>query len=115
MPHGSLRWRGPGMASGLARQQAGGARVDQQPFQAAGLRDRNRASEWRQAIVAAAFVVVLRVRAFVRLLDHFLFEEPPNRRIEAARAQAKRAAGAVEDILHHGVAVALAVGKRDED
>jgi len=66
-----------------------------------------------KAVVAAAFVILL--GTFGELLNEALFEEPLDRCIQAAWAEAQSASGALGDIFHNGVAVAIPVGQRNQD
>ena len=55
------------------------------------------------------------IRALGQLLDQPLFEQPPNRGVKAAGAEAEGSARALDDVLHYRVAVSVTIGKRDED
>src|SRR5580658_888157 len=68
-----------------------------------------------EAIVAAALVVVFGVWALFQFFDEALFEESFNGAVERARAETNLAARAFGDFLHDGIAVAVAVGERDEN
>ena len=55
-------------------------------------------------------IELLRAHSLGELFDQMVLEQAADRGIEAARAQPQRAAGALEHVLHDGVAMAVAVG-----
>ena len=69
----------------------------------------------RQAIVAATLVIVSGVGSFAQFLDELGFEQPLDHRIKGAGTQADTSVCAFSDILQDGVAMAIAIGQRDED
>ena len=98
-----------------ARQQTCRSSISKQTFQTSRFRLRHFAPEASQAIVAAAFIIVGGVRPLVEFLDQFLLKQPPDGRVQAARAEAQLAVGPLEHVLHHGIAVPITIGKRHED
>ena len=72
-------------------------------------------AERGQAVVAAAFIVQVRVGAFIGFLDHPGFQEALDGAVQGAGAHLDPAAGALGHFLHDGVAVAFAVRQRQQD
>ena len=78
-------------------------------------RFRHLAAQSRQAVVTAPLVVLVRIRPLGQLFDQPLVQQSLDRRVEAARAEAQRAARALGDVEQDGVSVPIAVGQGDED
>jgi hypothetical protein len=106
-----LRFGGTGHGLGSFANQAGGASIGEQFLQMAGLFHGGAFTGFGEAVVAAALVVVFRIGA----LFETLFEEAFDGAVERAGAEPNLAAGAFGDFLHDGIAVAVAVGERDEN
>ena len=68
-----------------------------------------------QAVVAPPLIVIVGVRPLGQLFDQPFVEQPLDRRIERAGAEADGAAGPLVHVLHDRVAVPLAVGEGHED
>ena len=79
--------------------------------QAVGLGHRHRAAAVGQAVVAAALVVERGIGARAALHDQPVLRQPPDDRVERARAELHLAVGAARHLLDDGVAVLLAVGQ----
>ena len=79
------------------------------------LGDRYRSAQSGQPVVAPPLIVMFRVRPFGQLFDQALLEQPSDRGVQAAWTQPKRTIGALEHVLHDGVAVPIAIGERYED
>src|SRR4030095_4808571 len=95
--------------------QTGGARLLQHRVQALHFGRRDALAEPGEPIVATPFVAAGRIGAFAELLDHPLLEHPANRTVQRAGAQLHLALGPGGDVLHDRVAVAIAIGERDQD
>jgi hypothetical protein len=68
-----------------------------------------------EAVVAAAFVVVLRIGTFFQFFDEALFEETLDGAIQSAGAEANLSARSLADFLHDGIAMTVAIGERHEN
>ena len=103
------------MASRPSRKQPRGARVSQQPFEASRFRRRHGAAQHRQAVVAPPLVIMFRIGPFGELFDQAVVEEPANRRVQTARAEAKRPVGSLEHVSHHRIPVAILIREGNEN
>jgi hypothetical protein len=85
--------------------------------QSRGFRSHNFASERREPVVSAAFIVILRIRpVFVAQLDdETLFQHAFDRAIESAGAQPHASAGSFGYVLHDCVAVLISIRECDQD
>jgi hypothetical protein len=83
-------------------------RVTDERFEPARFRLQYGAAERQQAIVPPSLVLA-------RLTDEAERDEPGNRGVERASAETHVAAGALRDVLNHAVAMAVAVGQREQD
>src|SRR5262249_21284383 len=97
------------------RNQAGLARLLEQGAQALGLRGGHAFSKAGQPIVAPAFVGAGGGGAVCQFFDKALFEHAADGAVQRSGAELYLAARASGDILHNRVAMAVAVGQRDED
>ena len=95
--------------------QPGGPGVGQQLFQLPGFVHGRAPSDFGETVVTAAFVVVGRVWPLLQFLDVAFFEESLDGAVKGAGAQAHFAAGALADLLHDGISVAVAIGQRHQD
>ncbi len=102
-------------ASASAWQETCCARVHEKPLEPPRFSGRDGASKATESIVAAPLIVLLWIRPLRQFLDQAVFEQPANCCVKTARAEPQRTIGALEDILHHRVAVPVPIGKRDED
>jgi len=68
-----------------------------------------------KTVIAAAFVVVLRIGTLFQFFDEALFEEAFDGAIQSAGAEANLSARSITDFLHDGIAVAVAIGERHEN
>ena len=73
------------------------------------------AASGRQLVVAATVIVAGLSVWRIGLLDQLLIDEPRERVVERAGGKAKFAAGAIADVADDGVAMARAIGKREEN
>src|SRR5262249_8685004 len=95
--------------------ETGGAGLGEHAGEARGFVDRGGASRTSDAVVAAPRVVLLGIGALIELFDETLAPQPVDGAVERPGTELELALGARRDVLHDGVAVAVAVGKGDED
>ena len=103
----------PRFGSGAGSKSARSCGGAQQRVQALGFGARHGASERRDLVVAAALVVGGRARG--ELDDERVFQQPREGAIERAGVQGDGALAAPRHLLHHGVAVQIATGQRQQD
>jgi len=72
-------------------------------------------SGFGETVVAAAFVVVLRIGTLFQFFNEAFFQQALDGAVQRARAEANLSAGSLADFPHDRVAVAVAIGKRDEN
>ena len=75
------------------------------------------AAQRREAVIAAALVVLIFAGAlvFAEFDDESVFEEAFDEAVECSGAEAKFTGRAGGDVLHNAVAVLVAIGEGDED
>src|SRR5439155_3302258 len=103
------------MASAGLDGEARRARLTNERREPADLLARHFLAARRDAVVAPPGIVLVGMGPVVELLDEAVMEHPLDGAVQRPGAEPQRAAGARGDVLHDGVAVALAVGERDED
>jgi hypothetical protein len=68
-----------------------------------------------ETVIAAAFVIVLRIGTLFEFFDEALFEETLDGAIERAGAEANLSARSLADFLHDGIAVAVTISEGYEN
>src|SRR5438094_6967703 len=101
---------GPRMGLRRLRDEPCGARLAHEPREPGGLFARQLPPARRDAVVAAADVVVAGIGPLVELLDKAVIQQTLDRSVERRGPEPEAAVGPRRDVLHDGVAVALAVG-----
>ena len=84
-------------------------------LQPPGLRRRHRAAERRDAVVPAPLVVFGGGRPPTAFLDGPLRQHSLDGAVERPRSELDQAPGALGDLLHDGIAVALGIEQREQD
>ena len=69
----------------------------------------------RQPVIPPPLVILLGVPPLVQLDDEPLLEQPLDRRVQRSGVQLRPAACPLRDLLHDAVAMAVSVGKSDQD
>src|SRR5271169_5813754 len=72
-------------------------------------------SGFGETVIAAALVVVLGIGTLFQFFDQALFQEALDCAVQRAGAEANLSAGSLADLLHDGIAVAIAIGERHEN
>src|SRR5688572_28605099 len=101
--------------SELSRNELRRARVLEHAAEAPRLRHRDVPTELRQPVVPPPLVAAVGIRTISQFLDEPLLQHAADGGVERARALHHLALGARSDVLHDRIAVAVAVGQRDQD
>src|SRR5262249_27734370 len=97
------------------RGEPGGTSLANKPREARDLIDRDTASLRRDPVIAPPDIGVVGVRPLVDLLDQAIEQHARARSVQSARTESDRAVRAGGHRLHDGVAMPLALRKRDEN
>src|SRR4051812_12785730 len=92
-----------------------GARILHQLFEAFGLRYRDAVTEASQAIITAPFVVQLRIRTFLQLLDQTIVEHSLDGPVKRPRPKTHLSLAALVHLAHDLVTMPVLVRQRQED
>src|SRR5438067_4195485 len=103
------------MASAVFDGERRRARLAHELHETGDLGARGLPAAGRDPVVAPPRIVATGALPLVELLDQPVVEHALEGAVERAGAEAQRAVGARGDLLHDRVAVAVAVGERDED
>ena len=84
-------------------------------LKADGFSPRHLAPHFRQSVVSATFIILLRIGTFVEFDDEALLQQAADRCVQSSGIQFQTSAGAGGNVSHDGVSVAIAVSQRNKD